>query len=330
MDAKAYKWFKLGALALPQGQSEFDFEIKGKQLRLDALFVTSDLAAEPREGLLWDRTPPATPQGLRADGVGKSHIELRWSPAEDIDVAHYNVYASQTPKFEIAQKRLIASPIEPQYTDWGLRQGTTYHYKVCAVDRRGNESQPSEEIAAQTAGKGAVVLVRQAVGDEREGLPPENSKSRKHLEQMGAFAVKAHRLTKDNPLAVTFDVPADGEYVVWAKYGLGRKEGSASVRIAMANERASLGWALRFIGSGHTSNRTYNASAFVWEQGQTGVGRYNRTTVFKLSKGQVKMTLSVASDSQLEVSEVVLTTDLGFQPKGIHCYCPGNPEWLEE
>lgn len=330
LDAKEYQWFKLGLLDLPQGQSQFDFDIKGKQLRLDALFVTSDLEAKPRDHLLWDRTPPAGPQGLRADRVGKSHIELSWSLVDDMDVAHYNVYANRTPSFEVSQKHLVASPLGPHYTDWGLKQGATYHYKLCAVDRRGNVSQPSEELAVQNESSNGVVLIRKEVGDTREGLPPETSKARKHLEQMGAFAERAHRLTKANPLSLSFDVPSDGEYVVWVKYGLAKSEGSAAIRLAMAEERAQLGWALRFVGSGHSSNMTYNASAFVWEASQTGVGRYNHTKVSDLKKGQVKLALHIDSDSQLEVAEVVLTTDLGFQPKGIHCYRPGNPEWIED
>jgi len=183
-------------------------------------------------------------------------------------------------------------------------------------------------LAVKTESHRGVVLIRKEVGDAREGLPEESSKARKRLEQMGAFAAKAHRLTKASPLSVNIDLSSDGEYVVWVKYGLAKRVGSAAIRIAVAGERAHLGWALRLVGSGHSSNMKYNASAFVWEAGQTGVGRYNHTHVFKLKKGPVKIALQVDSDSELDVAGVVLTPDLGFQPKGIHCYRPGNPEWL--
>ena len=327
--AGRYTWFKLGLLDLPKGRSRLHFDVKGKRLRLDALFVTNDLEAQPRDRLLWDDTAPAKPQGLQADRAGKSHIKLTWDPVEDKDIAHYNLYASRTPNFNVSQERLIASPLDPKYTDWGLRQSATYYYAVCAVDRRGNMSAPSEKIAVPTDKANGPVLIRQPVGEPRADLPPESSKTRKSLEAMGAFAEKAYRLTKAVPLEVHFNVPSDGEYVVWAKYGLAKKKGRTAIRVVMGKERALLGSALYLIGSGHSRDFSDKASVFVWEAGQTGIGRYNHTKTFPLKKGRVGITLQSDGDSELEVAEVILTTDLGFQPKGIHCYRPGNPEWLE-
>ena len=147
---------------------------------------------------------------------------------------------------------------------------------------------------------------------------------------MGAFAEKAHRLTKSTPLSVPFNVPADGQYVVWVKYGLVKREGSLAIRITTDSEKATVGGALNFLGSGHSSSFKHNAGPLAWEPGQTGLGRYNRTYGFELKQGNVEITLQTAGDSEFEVAESVVTDDLGFQPAGIHCYRPGNPEWLGE
>ena len=54
------------------------------------------------------------------------------------------------------------------------------------------------------------------------------------------------------------------------------------------------------------------------------------TRVLKLSKGRLSLALTTQGDSRFEVAEVMLTNDLGLLPDGIHCYRPGNPEWLKE
>ena len=322
-----YAWTRLGLLDLPQGGSDLDFEVSGKRSRLDALFITDAQGDRPKDSLLWDATPPAQPRGLRANKAGKSHIALSWQPVKDPDVAHYNVYASRKPAFRVSQKRLIASPIDPRYTDWGLRLGTKYHYKVCAVDRRGNRSEPSAELVAETTKAAPFVAVRKSLGPVRPGLPPKTSKSRKRLETMGAFAVRAHRLTKSTALSVDLDVPADGDYVLWVKYALIKRKGGSSIRLVADKQVGQVGWSLRYVAASYSAP---SAAVFVWEPAQTGVGRYNHTRVFRLRKGRVAVAVSARSDSELEVAEVLLTNDLGLQPDGIHCWRPGNPKWLKE
>jgi len=76
-------------------------------------------------------------------------------PNNELDIDHYNVYRSTNPDFKCNYETLIASPSGNNYLDWGLKplttyySPTTYYYQVTAVDRAGNESEPSEVVSAK-------------------------------------------------------------------------------------------------------------------------------------------------------------------------------------
>ena len=317
-----YEWKRLGVARLPKGETELALEVQGKRARLDALFLTDAGDDRPRDDLLWDVSPPARPSNVHAERVGLSHVELRWDPVKDVDVSHYDLYAGRKPGVAISQKRLVASPIESQYVDWGLHLATEYSYRVCAVDRRGNVSAPSEEIACRTLGAAPPIVVRGQVGAAREGLPAADSSIRKRLEETGALAVRAHRLAKSTPLSMELDVPSDGEYALWVKYGVIEGRGPVAIRIGEANQAMHVGGALNYIDR--------RAGVFVWEAAKAATGGSVQTRVLKLSKGRLSLALTTQGDSRFEVAEVMLTNDLGLLPDGIHCYRPGNPEWLKE
>ncbi|WP_139173540.1 fibronectin type III domain-containing protein [Geodermatophilus telluris] len=81
-----------------------------------------------------DLTPPATPTGLVAT-AGDGSVELRWDAAAEPDVDRYVVHRDGV---EVA--RVAATG----WTDTGLVNGTTYAYRVQAVDGHGNASPPSD------------------------------------------------------------------------------------------------------------------------------------------------------------------------------------------
>ena len=96
---------------------------------------------------LTDTFPPLTPTGLASvpsASDGKAAIDLSWQASTDADLAGYNVYRRSTSgSFE----RLTATPLlGPAFSDSTVTPGTSYTYRVTAVDGTGNESPPSAEV----------------------------------------------------------------------------------------------------------------------------------------------------------------------------------------
>ena len=96
---------------------------------------------------LTDTFPPLTPTGLASvpsASDGKAAIDLSWEPLADSDLAGYNVYRRSTSgSFE----KLTATPLlGPAFSDATVIPGTSYTYRVTAVDGTGNESPPSAEV----------------------------------------------------------------------------------------------------------------------------------------------------------------------------------------
>ena len=84
-----------------------------------------------------DLTPPAVPTGLQAT-AGDRQVALDWADNAD-QVANYRVYRNGSP---------VANPTSSAYTDTGLTNGTSYTYRVTALDQAGNESAPSNQVSA--------------------------------------------------------------------------------------------------------------------------------------------------------------------------------------
>lgn len=94
-----------------------------------------------------DTFPPAAPQALVAaihaeDPQSGAIVELSWSINVEPDLAGYRVYRSEQ---EGARGQLLTQDLlpTPVYRDTSIRFGHRYSYVVTAVDRAGNESQPS-------------------------------------------------------------------------------------------------------------------------------------------------------------------------------------------
>ena len=92
-----------------------------------------------------DTTAPAAPTDLHVDDWAASFIELAWTAPSDPDVAEYNVYRSEDGgPWELLTT--VASS-ETSYRDESVSSGTTYGYRVTAVDGALNESAPSNEVS---------------------------------------------------------------------------------------------------------------------------------------------------------------------------------------
>jgi hypothetical protein len=100
-----------------------------------------------------DTFPPAAPQGIVAavlPGVstGKYVVDLSWAINVEADLAGYRVYRSeqQGGRTTLITKELLPTPA---FRDDSVEGGKQYWYTVTAVDRAGNESAASEQIAVE-------------------------------------------------------------------------------------------------------------------------------------------------------------------------------------
>ena len=89
-----------------------------------------------------DLEPPSTPRSLEAFPLSPTRILIRWLPSTDnVGVAGYNVFRDDG---------LAGSVADAPFDDSALAQETAYAYRVSAFDDAGNESPPSDPVAAST------------------------------------------------------------------------------------------------------------------------------------------------------------------------------------
>lgn len=143
-------------LRLSEGAHTLRFSTREHGVRLDQVLITDDTMYRPTGHVREDTVAPTRVRGVKVETVDPSTLEVTWEPVSDPDLHHYNVYASQDEHFVCSQETLIASPTEPRWLDWGLPSATpywsatTYYYRVTAVDRAGNESEPSDAAWGRT------------------------------------------------------------------------------------------------------------------------------------------------------------------------------------
>jgi hypothetical protein len=108
-----------------------------------------ELRSEPSPTItlaLSDTFAPAVPTGLAAIPSGTATapaIDLSWQANNESDLAGYNLYRRTSGAFQ----RVNSAPtLGPAFSDTTVTTGTTYTYRVTAVDNTGNESPPSTEI----------------------------------------------------------------------------------------------------------------------------------------------------------------------------------------
>jgi fibronectin type 3 domain-containing protein len=122
-----------------------------------------------------DTTPPAAPAGLAADAADGA-VGLSWDAVDDADA--YRVYRSTDPTDAAGGNALESGLSATTYDDPSVTNGTTYYYRVTAVDEAGNESDGSSEVAgtpfaaptglAGTSGDAQVQLGWNAAAGARE------------------------------------------------------------------------------------------------------------------------------------------------------------------
>ncbi|WP_458720656.1 heparin lyase I family protein [Candidatus Nitrosocosmicus sp. R] len=118
-------------------------EVKGKISETKALFKEcQDGGQQP--------SLPSKVTGLSATPVSTSQVDLTWNQnPTDESIQHYNVYRDTSPGFSRDDRHLISRPTITSFSDSNLNTGTTYYYKIAAVNRDGT-GPASDEVSATT------------------------------------------------------------------------------------------------------------------------------------------------------------------------------------
>ena len=122
--------FIFDGIPLPE-EGSYEFIIKGYS-EGQSIVVSNAVS------IIADRTAPTAPANFDARGQSESVILLTWEEAWDNDsIAYYTITRDGTPIATVHKGRL-------SYTDAGLGVNIEYQYTICAVDRAGNTSMPSQ------------------------------------------------------------------------------------------------------------------------------------------------------------------------------------------
>ncbi len=92
-----------------------------------------------------DNTPPDAPTNLHATGISGG-VRLSWDPPTSDDVWGYAIFGSKESGFTPDNSSLIGETTDTAFTDY-ITDGSTHYYRVKAIDKSGNYSEPTDEVS---------------------------------------------------------------------------------------------------------------------------------------------------------------------------------------
>jgi hypothetical protein len=137
----------IAPLGQDTGTNGYVFTITSGSGTSVTLTLTDSLGRQTIKAI--DFIAPATPLNLEFDST-PTDITLFWDPNGEIDLAGYNVYRSAVLGGPYTKASFEVLRNGSRYVDAGLSLGSTFFYKVSAVDLSGNESPLSGALQAWT------------------------------------------------------------------------------------------------------------------------------------------------------------------------------------
>ncbi len=94
-----------------------------------------------------DTTPPSSPGSLEGTS-GDQTVELVWDTNDEDDLEGYNLYRAEESFSDVSDMDPVNDELlsETEFTDEDVQNGTTYYYRLTAVDGNDNESSTSSEV----------------------------------------------------------------------------------------------------------------------------------------------------------------------------------------
>jgi hypothetical protein len=128
-----------------QYQTDYVYAVRAVSQGASGLIESAD--SEPVSFTPLDRFPPAVPDPLSAASAG-GVISLFWPSSPERDVIGYNVYRAESADSEKEWVKLNEQPVTTvTFRDDRVVIGKRYFYKVTAVDRFTNQSEPSRVVS---------------------------------------------------------------------------------------------------------------------------------------------------------------------------------------
>ena len=277
-----------------------------------------------------DNTPPSAPSNLAATAAGTTRIDLSWDAASDGEsgIGGYNIYRD-------GEK--VGTSDNTSYSDEGLSEGTTYKYRVSAVNGDGLEGEKSNEESAVTEAENdtsppelATVVARSAtsvIPSFNEPVTRESAENTDNYEINGGITISAaafqgddksvelavSTLTEGTTYALTVSNITDRSPN--ANSGGGRMEFTLSGEIEITNLTAASGKAYEIVEAVSEGDKQFIDRAYTWESlGDYAGMHYIRT----------------ANDDADATDESFLSFDINTAAAIYVAYHHGNdlPPWL--
>ncbi len=119
-----------------------------------------------------DTVAPDAPTAVMARSRGNGDIEIEWHQSEK-DVSHFNIYRSEFPG--VSDNDFYFTTNSKSFIDRSTTPGTTYYYRITAVDEAGNEGKFSNEVSVTSVIPTTENVTR---SEEKENLHKENQAER--------------------------------------------------------------------------------------------------------------------------------------------------------
>ncbi|MHC4715473.1 MAG: fibronectin type III domain-containing protein [Planctomycetota bacterium] len=269
-------------------------------LAVDRIIVTDDDRYVP-EGIDDRTAAPAPVKGLKVAEVTASSVSLAWNPADGPDVQHYSVYAGDDPDFKPGNETVICSTRKPAAVDWGVGSGRELYYKVVAVNRRGQASEPA-----------AVKARTRAMDVFTAELPAAKARIAEGIRRGKDVDVEYVAGPDDGQAAATFEfeVPADGAYYLWAEYGA--RYGKGTKLPVRLDDRDGL-WTTHQPTRMGRDTPGRRPRWFVHRMSASK--RYRRVDLRTLTRGKHALTFTL-SQRLPWISKVWVTNDPSYVPPG--------------
>lgn len=228
-DTDEYNW-AVGDLNLVNGWNELHLQISTANVmgnpNLGAInffrlyqFVSEEVITRVDfirfSGLVFE--PLLAPTNLSAT-AGDASVSLDWDDSPQSSVVGYNIYRAIFSG--LSNSKLNDEPLtSSSYTDENLNNGTTYYYVVKALDKGGNESAGSEEVAGTPTGSNSISTLNELgasiypnPADDLLHIRVENGLSARMFDLSGRV-VKTIPLGNEETTLSVSDLEA-GEYLI--------------------------------------------------------------------------------------------------------------------
>jgi|GEM_PF-3183997 len=215
ISSKELQWVKAGSKVNISPDSKLTMASSDDGAAVDKIVLTNDDSYIPQN--TDDRkSAPAKVSGLKVNQAGTGSVELSWNANTEPDLYLYSVYVSEKKDFEPGNATVLCSGEKTMALDWGLKPDTKYYYKVTAIDKRGNESEPVL-LEAKTL---PLKIFKTEIPAEKAVLAPELRKGKSLEVSYVEFPLSTSTSfsTSKPSLTFEFEVPEEGRYYFWGEF----------------------------------------------------------------------------------------------------------------